>query len=285
MWLRVNTGKGSVEDYERLLHDAALKYSRGPGEAIRLDEPVPVSRLPGFAEGRVSVQDAAAQIAAPWLLNAGAPAPRILDACAAPGNKSSHLLERAGDDARLTAIDVDAGRLESVHANFERLGQSATVLEADASKPEEWWNGEPFDLILLDAPCSASGVIRRHPDIKLLRRPGDIERLTALQGRILGALWALLRPGGRLLYVTCSVFAAENDAVVGRFLAATPDAREDNVLPNNNVRDVMQRKACGYQVLPGESGLDGFYFASIEKRPAGGEPGTRESQPEQGSTA
>lgn len=285
MWLRVNPGRVAVADYERMLEDRALAFTRGPGGAIRLNEPVPVASLPGFAEGQVSVQDAAAQLAAPWLMAGRAAEPRILDACAAPGNKSSHLIECAGGAARLTAIDIDAERLESVRANFERLGQSATVLEADASNPGEWWNGEPFDRILLDAPCSASGVIRRHPDIKLLRRPGDIERLSALQARILEALWTTLRPGGRLLYVTCSIFAAENDAVVGRFLAATPDARENDVLPNNNIRDVMHRKTRGYQVLPGRGGLDGFYFACLEKRPAGDMPGSRESQPIQGSNA
>ncbi len=285
MWLRVDTGRVSVDEYVTELKDLGMAASEGPGSAIRLEEPIPVERLPGFTAGRVSVQDAAAQLAAPWLLDASGPAPRILDACAAPGNKTAHLLELAGDGAELTAIDIDAERLASVRQNLDRTGRAATVLQADASKPEEWWNGEPFDRILLDAPCSASGVIRRHPDIKLLRRPGDIDRLAALQGRILAALWPLVKPGGRLLYVTCSVFAAENDEVVAGFLAATPDARENDVLPNNNIRDVMQRKACGYQVLPGTDGLDGFYFACLEKRPAGAMPETSEAQPVEGSRA
>ena len=204
--------------------------------AIRLAKPVPVAELPGFADGDVSVQDAAAQIAAPWLLMGGGS--RILDACAAPGGKTGHLLELASPDSVLTAIELDPERLASIHENLERLRLDATVLAADASKPKEWWDGQPFDRILLDAPCSASGVIRRHPDIKLLRRASDIEALAGLQTRLLDALWPLLAPSGRLLYVTCSVLAAENDAVVGDFLARHSDAREDRVLPNYNIRDI-----------------------------------------------
>jgi 16S rRNA (cytosine967-C5)-methyltransferase len=136
---------------------------------------------------------------------------------------------------------------------------------ADASKPKEWWDGKPFDRILLDAPCSASGVIRRHPDIKLLRRASDIEVLADLQTAMLEALWPLLEPSGRLLYVTCSVLAAENDVVIGDFLARHGDAREDRVLPNYNIRDLMVEKTCGFQVLPGSQGLDGFYFACLER--------------------
>ena len=156
-------------------------------------------------------------------------------------------------------------RLGGVAANLERLGLDATLVHADASNPGEWWDGVPFDRILLDAPCSGTGVIRRHPDIKLLRRASDIERLRRVQDELLRALWALLAPGGRLLYVTCSVLAAENDSVVARFIAATPDAREYAVLQDNNIRDLMQEKACGVQVLPGTAGLDGFYFAGLEK--------------------
>jgi len=270
MWLRVNARRQSVDEYLAALSAADMPASAGPGSAIRLDEPVAVSALPGFDDGIVSVQDAAAQLAAPWLLSPGLPtaAPRILDACAAPGNKTAHLLELAAADAVLTAIDIDSVRLGSVRDNLERLGLSATVLAADASNPRGWWNGEPFDAILLDAPCSASGVIRRHPDIKLLRRAADVDRLGALQADLLRSLWQLLAPGGRLLYVTCSVFAAENDRIVSEFLLSAPDARGNDVLPNNNIRDVMHRKARGYQVLPGSAGLDGFYFACLEKVPA-----------------
>ena len=150
--------------------------------------------------------------------------------------------------------------------NHARLGATATIVHADASKPEEWWDGERLDAILLDAPCSATGVIRRHPDIKLLRRAADIGELSALQASMLAALWPTLAPGGRLLYVTCSVLAAENDAVTSAFVGSRDDAEEDAVLPNNNIRDVMRRKACGYQVLPGTAGMDGFYYACLVKK-------------------
>ena len=153
----------------------------------------------------------------------------------------------------------------SVRENLDRLGFNATLIAADASKPSEWWDGELFNAILLDAPCSASGVIRRHPDIKHLRRATDIPELARLQASLLETLWPLLAPGGRLLYVTCSVLAAENDEVVARFLKTTNDAREDDVLQNNNIRDLMRDKACGHQILPGTAGLDGFYYAGLKK--------------------
>jgi 16S rRNA (cytosine967-C5)-methyltransferase len=265
MWLRVNQNRTSTADYlDRLAQvDDGHGMLSGFIHAIRLAKPVPVAELPGFADGDVSVQDAAAQIAAPWLLMGGGS--RILDACAAPGGKTGHLLELASPDSVLTAIELDRERLASIHENLERLRLDATVLAADASKPKEWWDGQPFDRILLDAPCSASGVIRRHPDIKLLRRESDIEALAGLQTRLLDALWPLLAPSGRLLYVTCSVLAAENDAVVGDFLARHSDAREDRVLPNYNIRDLMVEKTCGVQVMPGSQGLDGFYFACLER--------------------
>jgi 16S rRNA (cytosine967-C5)-methyltransferase len=265
MWLRVNQHRTTTADYLDRLAQADDGHSVLSGfiHAIRLAKPVPVAELPGFADGDVSVQDAAAQIAAPWLLMGGGS--RILDACAAPGGKTGHLLELASPDSVLTAIELDPERLASIHENLERLRLDATVLAADASKPKEWWDGQPFDRILLDAPCSASGVIRRHPDIKLLRRASDIEALAGLQTSLLDALWPLLAPSGRLLYVTCSVLAAENDAVVGDFLARHSDAREDRVLPNYNIRDLMVEKTCGFQVLPGSQGLDGFYYACLER--------------------
>ena len=265
MWLRVNQNRTTTADYlDRLAQvDDGHGMLSGFIHAIRLAKPVPVAELPGFADGDVSVQDAAAQIAAPWLLMGGGS--RILDACAAPGGKTGHLLELASPDSVLTAIELDPERLASIHENLERLRLDATVLAADASKPKEWWDGQPFDRILLDAPCSASGVIRRHPDIKLLRRASDIEAQAGLQTRLLDALWPLLAPSGRLLYVTCSVLAAENDAVVGDFLARHSDAREDRVLPNYNIRDLMVEKTCGVQVMPGSQGLDGFYFACLER--------------------
>ena len=265
MWLRVNRKRTTAADYIARLDEADGDHRMLSGfvHAVRLAKPQPVDRLPGFAVGDVSVQDAAAQIAAPWLLMHGGK--RILDACAAPGGKTGHLLELASPDSVLTAIELDPDRLAGIRENLARLRLEATVLAADASNAKEWWDGQPFDRILLDAPCSASGVIRRHPDIKLLRRETDIDALAGRQTALLESLWPLLEPSGRLLYVTCSVLAAENDAVVGGFLARHSDAREDRVLPNYNIRDLMVEKTCGFQVLPGRQGLDGFYYACLER--------------------
>ncbi len=266
MWLRVNAQQADIETVRNQLSaiDAVAEPVAGLPKALRLESPMAVDQLPGFAEGQVSIQDGAAQIAAPWLLD-GIEG-RVLDACAAPGGKTAHLLELGGDRIELTAIDNDAERLASIEETLRRLNLNATLRAADASNPSEWWDQAPYQAILLDAPCSASGVIRRHPDIKHLRRASDIQRLAATQTAILQALWPLLAPGGRLLYVTCSVLAAENDAVVADFLATTPDAQEADVLQNNNIRDLMRNKACGFQVLPGRGGLDGFYFACLERK-------------------
>ena len=189
-------------------------------------------------------------------------------ACSTPvprrGGKTAHLLEIAAADS-VTAVDIDAARAAAIEQNLDRIGRIATIHAADASNPKGWWDGEPFDGILLDVPCSATGVIRRHPDIRLLRRESDIDAFAQRQYALLTALWPLLRPGGRLLYVTCSVLAAENDQVTGQFLQNQPDAHENDVLPNNNIRDLMRRKACGYQILPGTADLDGFYYACLEK--------------------
>jgi len=262
MWLRVGRQYESAADY-LAQHDINGTLLPGLPAALRLDSPTTVEELPEFGAGHVSVQDAAAQLAAPWLLANGGG--RVLDACAAPGGKTGHLLELLGTECDLTAIDSDKKRLDGVRETLIRLGFNATVLAADASNPGDWWDKRGFDRILLDAPCSATGVIRRHPDIKLLRRESDIQSLAALQKRMLEALWALLEPGGRLLYVTCSVLAEENDGVVGPFLAAHDDAREDHVLHDYNIRDLMCDKTSGFQVLPGTQGLDGFYFACLEK--------------------
>ena len=265
MWLRVNRQRGDVEAYRERLSQAGIEAAPLPGfdDALRLAEPVPVGRLPGFDDGDVSVQDAAAQLAAPWLL-AGRQG-RVLDACAAPGGKSAHLKEIAANGIDLTCIDVDPDRAGRIGETLQRLGLDATVRVGDASKLQEAGDAAAWDGILVDAPCSGTGVIRRHPDIKLLRRASDMDGLNRLQAAILASCWASLAPGGRLLYVTCSVLAAENDGVVGAFLDANGDARENDMLPNNNIRDVMRRKACGFQVLPGTAGLDGFYFACLEK--------------------
>ena len=267
MWLRVNSAMSTVDEYRQELAAADIEAEGNEGlpDALRLAEPCSVDSLPGFVDGRVTVQDGAAQLAAEWLLH-GQAHKRVLDACAAPGGKSGHLLEKGGASLELTALDNDASRVVSIAENLARLGQHATIVTADASKPEEWWDGKPFDGILLDAPCSATGVIRRHPDIKLLRRPSDIQNLSRLQRDLLEALWSVLAANGRLLYATCSALAAENDRVVRGFLDTHDDAQEIDVLPNNNIRDLMRRKVCGYQILPGTAQLDGFYYACLEKK-------------------
>jgi 16S rRNA (cytosine967-C5)-methyltransferase len=216
------------------------------------------TRLPGFAEGAVSVQDGAAQLAA-TLLGARA-GERVLDACAAPGGKTAHLLELEPALAALVALDRDADRLVRVGENLERLGLQAQLAVGDAAEPQAWWDGEPFDRILLDAPCSATGVIRRHPDIKLLRGPRDIEALALAQARLLDALWPLLRRGGTLLYATCSVLRAENDRQIGAFLERHADARERPIAADWG-------RGCnhGRQILPGEDQMDGFYYALLER--------------------
>ena len=266
MWLRANASKNSAAAYLQRLQDLGIEADllAGVPDAVRLRAPQAVDGLPGFATGDASVQDAAAQIAAHWLLRDAQG--HLLDACAAPGGKSGHLLELGEDRVSLTAVDNDAARVVSIAENLRRIGRSATIITADASNPKEWWDGVPFDGILLDAPCSASGVIRRHPDIKLLRRESDLGKLAAIQRSMLEALWPLLVEGGTLLYATCSVFAVENDEVTGQFLRDHGDAVENDVLPNNNIRDLMQRRACGYQILPGTAGLDGFYYAALHKK-------------------
>lgn len=263
MWLRVNRRRLDSRTYLEQIAGAGTLLP-GFDQAIRLNEPRPVNDLPGFVDGLVSVQDAAAQIAAPWLLAAGGE--RVLDACAAPGGKSGHLLELSSPGTVLTAMDLNPDRLAVAGENLARLGLSAHLAAADAGRPEDWWDGQPFDRVLLDAPCSATGVIRRHPDIPLLRRNADIDALAARQQQLLSALWGVLSPGGRLLYVTCSVLPQENEAQVGQFLRQQRDAEESSVLPNYNIRDVMRRRAVGYQILPGDRGLDGFYYACLEKQ-------------------
>ncbi len=266
MWLRANASKNTAAAYLERLHAANIEADLLAGwpDAVRLTAPQAVESLPGFAAGDASVQDAAAQIAARWLLRDVKG--RVLDACAAPGGKSAHLLEVGADNVSLVALDNDASRLEYVAENLARIGRDATIIASDASKPEQWWDQVPFDGILLDAPCSASGVIRRHPDIKLLRRESDLDNLAEQQRALLESLWPTLAPGGTLLYATCSVFTAENDEVTKQFLGDHGDAQENDLLPNNNIRDLMRRKACGYQILPGSAGLDGFYYAAIQKK-------------------
>jgi 16S rRNA (cytosine967-C5)-methyltransferase len=233
-------------------------------EAVVLDKPVPVLSLPGFAEGWVSVQDAAAQLAAPLLmgrnqaggLEAGA---RVLDACAAPGGKTAHLLE-IEPALQLTALDADAQRLTRVQDTLNRLQQKATLKAADARQPATWWDGQPFDAILLDAPCSASGIVRRHPDVRWLRRPDDIGALARIQAELLDALWPLLAPGGRLVYATCSVFRAEGQVQLDAFLQRWPDAKSHDV-PGFTGHLLPVAENAGRPQPP----LDGFFYALITK--------------------
>ena len=260
MVLRVNALQGDRDDYLRRLDEAGIEAHAMPlvGQAVMLQKPVPVDALPGFREGALSVQDAAAQLSA-GLLDLQ-PGQRVLDACAAPGGKTGHLLEAGAQADKLLAIDNNASRMEKVIDNLQRLKLNAELVVADAADVERWWDGQPFDRILLDAPCSASGVVRRHPDIKLLRCEEDIDALAQEQQRLLGALWPLLASGGILLYVTCSVFRQENSDSVQRFLQDNPDAVE--TMPEV---DWGHPQAAGRQLLPGELGTDGFYYARLVK--------------------
>lgn len=269
--LRVNRLHLDGEDYRSRLAETGRSAApvNGVPTALILAEPADPVTLPGFTEGWVSVQDAAAQLAAPLL--AVQPGQRVLDACAAPGGKTGHLLECA-PDLELTALDQDASRLEQVRDNLRRLRLTARLAVGDAQRPADWWDGIPYDRILVDAPCSATGVIRRHPDIKLLRRESDIAALATRQGRILASLWPLLRPGGRLLYTTCSVLRQENEHVIAAFLATHPDAGEQPI-----AADWGRALPHGRQILPGENGMDGFYYASLLRRVAA--PGMESCQP------
>jgi len=267
MTLRVNLRRISVADYLERLRGARLEAEPIGDAAIRLVRAVPVARLPGFDAGEVSVQDAAAQRAAPLLLGGPAalpPGARVLDACAAPGGKTAHLLELA--DLDLLAIDRDAGRLAKVDATLARLGLVAKTLAADAADPAAWWDGRPFEAILLDAPCSASGIVRRHPDVRWLRRPGDVEALAATQDRLLDALWPLLAPGGRLLYATCSVFRAEGQDRADAFLQRHGDAARAEEPPSpGHLLPLPDNLEMPSQ--PGTSlAADGFFLALFHKR-------------------
>lgn len=260
MTLRVNALQGSTDDYLQRLNQADIKAEIMPltGSAIRLHKPMPVATLPGFHQGAVSVQDAAAQLAVDLLELQ--PGQRVLDACAAPGGKTGHLLEAGVKSDKLVAIDSQPVRMEKVIDNLLRLQLNAELLVDDAGATDRWWDGQRFDRILLDAPCSASGVVRRHPDIKLLRCDNDIAALAQEQQRLLNALWPLLASGGMLLYVTCSVFRQENSDSVQQFLRDTSDASE--IMP---VVDWGHTLAAGRQLLPGEQGTDGFYYARLIK--------------------
>lgn len=261
MALRVNARVRSRQEYLRELDACDMKAEAiaHASHGVTLAVAREVSAIPGFSSGHVSVQDGAAQLAA-TILDASA-GERVLDACAAPGGKTAHILEREPDIAELVALDVDATRLERVEENLQRLGLSATLLTADAREPAAWWDGRRFHRILVDAPCSGLGVIRRHPDIKLHRRVEDVGALVDTQHALLAALWPLLAEQGLLLYATCSYLARENDTVIGSFLASHGDARS---VPLSAEWGRSTRH--GRQVLPGEDAMDGFYYALLGKR-------------------
>lgn len=261
--LRSNQRVISRAAYLQQLDDAgipaqACSYS---AEGIRLLEACDVPSLPGFAEGRVSVQDEAAQLAANLLQLA--PGQRVLDACCAPGGKTCHLLELQPELAGVVALDLEEKRLQRVRENLQRLQLSAQLLAGDARATLVWWDGQPFQRILLDAPCSATGVIRRHPDIKITRQATDISALAQLQGELLDALWPTLEVGGILLYATCSVLPEENSDNIARFLARTADARELGIAGSFGIA-----QAHGRQLLPQINGHDGFYYAALQKSAA-----------------
>lgn len=262
MTLRVNLARVSRQDYlDRLALAQCMARPGALGESsVYLEHAQPVTALPGFAEGLASVQDEASQLI-PDLLDL-APGISLLDACAAPGGKTCHLLERGVPFARLVAMDNDARRLERVQQNLDRLQLQATLVCADAAEPSSWWDGQHFDRILLDAPCSATGIIRRHPDIKLLRQQDQVRALQKEQLRLLGALWPCLKPGGLLLYSTCSVLPSENADVIGLFVAQQGDAKHEEIPVAWGVEC-----AHGRQLLPDAAGHDGFYFARLRKNP------------------
>lgn len=249
MTLRVNVRRSSADDYLQQLRRTGIGARQLGNGALLLERPMPVDKLPGFAQGAVSVQDAGAQLAAPLLDIRNEL--RVLDACSAPGGKSAHILELA--DVEMVSLDTDAVRLQRVGSNIDRLGLRARLQAVDAAALHLWWDGKPFDRVLLDAPCSASGVVRRHPDIKWLRRPSDIGAFVHQQERLLEALWKVVAPGGKLLYATCSLFREENGDVIGKFAERQPDARILGGMPG---RDGL--------LLPDDE-HDGFYYALFQK--------------------
>jgi 16S rRNA (cytosine967-C5)-methyltransferase len=275
-WIRVNRLRSTGAEYRSLLQDRGIGIAASSfnDEALLLEHAMDVADLPGFADGLVSVQDAAAQIAARLL--APAAGERILDACAAPGGKTGHLLELQPELAQLVAVDVSSERMTRVADNLRRLGFQAgadaqssarvqvQLVVADVGEPSSWWDGRAYDRILLDVPCSATGVIRRHPDIKLLRRAEDIAALASRQSQLLRSSWQLLAPGGRLVYASCSALQAETTAIVESFLSSHADARE---MTADALRalGLPGQDRTGHRIAAGTAGMDGFYYACMEK--------------------
>ena len=261
MTLRVNTNKISVQAYLMCLNQSGIHADTLPytPEALLLDTPCDVSALPGFSDGLCAVQDAAAQLAA-HLLDLK-PNDRVLDDCAAPGGKTCHILDKEHDLATCVVVDIDDKRLDKARENLKRLGHQATLCIGDATTPETWWDGELFDKILLDAPCSATGVIRRHPDIKLMRDENEILHAVQLQAELLNALWPMLAPGGRFVYATCSIMPEENDLQIARFIETHSDCtRLELDIP------WAHHTPHGWQILPGENHMDGFFYSVLLRR-------------------
>ena len=261
MTLRVNSHRTSRRRYLEDLSSNGIQArpTRHSAEGITLESPRAVESVPGFGEGLVSVQDEAAQLAA--VLVDAPRGSRVLDACAAPGGKTAHILERGGGRVEVVALDDDPRRITDLHRTLARLGLSARVQVGDAVKPDAWWDGRPFDRILLDAPCSGTGVIRRHPDIKVLRRPEDVETMAGRQSAMLRTLWSLLVRGGRLLYATCSVLSRENESIIENFLSEQAGTEVVRI-------DAAWGRPAGHgrQILPGDDAMDGFFYAALAKR-------------------
>jgi 16S rRNA (cytosine967-C5)-methyltransferase len=259
IWLRVNTSKISQSNFVTALEKAAIEFTvlTEKPEAVILSKGYDITSLPGFGSGWFAVQDGAAQLAAHYL-NAQ-PKDSILDCCAAPGGKTCHIIEQQPRLEKIIALEIDQKRASKIEENFERLGHQANIVIGDASQPEKWWDGQLFDRILLDAPCSATGIIRRHPDIKWLRKAKDIEVLVSLQKQIIDAIWPLLKPGGTMLYATCSILPEENHQQISAFLSRTDNALLDNTFCNDSI------EKPGKQILPAEQQMDGFYYARLLK--------------------
>jgi 16S rRNA (cytosine967-C5)-methyltransferase len=266
MWLRVNARHGTAADYVATLRQAGIEAVAEPRvpQAVLLTTPCDVGEVPGFADGAVSVQDLAAQcVAFPLKLEPGL---KVLDACAAPGGKTALIAEREPGLARLVAVDVDGRRLRRVRENLECGRLAAELLHGDAAAPDGWWDGVPFDRILLDAPCSALGVIRRHPDIRLRRSPQELVKMPALQTRLLDAAFGMLARGGRLVYATCTLTRRENGGLIRAFLDRTADAAVVPIEDWGGWPGLGQPDSIGRQILPGEASADGFYYAALTKR-------------------
>ncbi|WP_158965345.1 16S rRNA (cytosine(967)-C(5))-methyltransferase RsmB [Paraglaciecola sp. L3A3] len=259
IWLRVNTQKITIAEFKQALSAENIEFQTSENHisGLILAKGCDVTTLPGFALGWFAVQDGAAQLAAEYL-NPQADE-NILDCCAAPGGKTCHMIELQPNVKSITALEVDAYRAQRIQENFDRLGHKATIIVGDASQPNSWWDNKQYERILLDAPCSATGIIRRHPDIKWLRKAKDIEVLVELQKQILAAVWSQLKPGGTLLYATCSILPEENHLQISHFLSNTSDAILDTSFNNDSV------DKPGRQIFPGDQQMDGFYYARLLK--------------------